>query len=80
MEIAGRELELKVAAEGLRLRLRQLEAQRLAQLAVYQTARQEREVLSELRERQRHAYQLNQKRQEQRTLDELFRARTRTRD
>ena len=50
------------------------------QLAVYQTARQDREVLSELRERQRHAYQLNQKRQEQKTLDDLFLARTRTRD
>ncbi len=80
MEIAQRELELKVAADGLRLRLRQLETQRLAQLAVYQTARQDREVLSELRERQRHAYQLNQKRQEQKTLDDLFLARTRARD
>ena len=79
-EIAERELGLKVAADGLRLRLRQLEAQRLAQLAVYQTARQDREVLSELRERQRHAYQLNQKRQEQKTLDDLFLARTRARD
>ena len=69
-----------MAADGLRLRLRQLEAQRWQQMAVYQTARQDREVLSELRERQRHAYQLNQRRQEQKTLDDLFLARTRARD
>ena len=80
MEITERELELKGAADELRVRLQQLETQRLTQLGVYQTARQDRQVLSELRERQRHAYQLQQKRQEQKTLDDLFLTRTRARD
>ena len=45
------------------------------QLAIYQTAHQDRQVLSELREQQRRAYQLDQRRQEQKTLDDLFLAR-----
>jgi len=80
MEITERELELKGAADELRVRLQQLETQRLTQLGVYQIARQDRQVLSELRERQRHAYQLQQKRQEQKTLDDLYLTRTRARD
>ncbi len=80
VEITEREMHLKVTADGLRARLRQLETQRLAQLAVYQNARQDRKILSELQERQRHAYQLQQKRQEQKTLDDLFLARTRGRN
>jgi flagellar export protein FliJ len=79
LEITERELHLKLTADGLRARLRELEIQRLAQLAVYQTARQDREVLSEFRGHQRYAYQLQQKRQEQKTLDEMFLARSRGR-
>jgi len=75
VEVAERELELKKVAEGLRSRLWQLEAQRLKQLAVYQAAHQDREVLSQLREQQRHTYGLDQRRQEQKTLDDLFLAR-----
>ncbi len=62
-------------ADGLRLRLLQLETQRFQQMAIYQTARQERQVLSELHERQRQAHQLEQRRQEQKMLDDLFLAR-----
>ena len=80
VDIAERELELKGRADGLRVRLQQLETQRLAQLTVYQAARQDRQVLTELRERQRHAYQWEQKRQEQKTLDDMFLARTRGRE
>jgi flagellar export protein FliJ len=75
LEIAEREMDLKRVADGLRSRLRQLETQRVKQLAIYQTAHQDRQVLSELREQQRRAYQLNQRRQEQKTLDDLFLAR-----
>ncbi len=78
--IAMRELELKTLADGLRARLRQLEPKRLKQLAILQTARQDREVLSELRKRQRQAYQQAQRRQEQKTLDDLFLARTKERN
>jgi len=75
LEIAEHELELKQSADRLRSRLQQLEDQRLTQLAIYQTAHRDREVLSELREQQRHTHQLEQRRQEQKTLDDLFLAR-----
>lgn len=75
LEIVERELDLKNTADGLRLRLLQLETQRLQQMAIYQAARQDRQILSELHERQRHAYQLEQRRQEQKMLDDLFLAR-----
>jgi len=78
--IAMRELELKTAADGLRSELRQLEVQRVNQLSVYQTARQDRQVLTELREQQRHRHQFEQKRQEQKMLDDLFLARARERN
>lgn len=76
LEIAEREMELKNAAEVLRLRLQQLETQRAKQLAIYQSAHQDREVLSELRDQQRKAHELEQRRQEQKTLDDLFLARS----
>ena len=75
LEIAERELELNKLADGLRFRLQQLEIQRLQQLAIYQAARQDRQVLSELCEQQRRAHQLEQRRQEQKMLDDLFLAR-----
>jgi flagellar export protein FliJ len=71
-EIAERELELKTLADGLRSRLRQLETQRLQQLVIYQTAHQDREILSELREQQRRADQTEHRRREQKALDDLF--------
>ena len=71
-EIAERELELKTLADGLRSRLRQLETQRLQQLVIYQNAHQDREILSELREQQRRADQTEQRRREQKVLDDLF--------
>jgi flagellar export protein FliJ len=80
MDIAMRELELKTAADGLRSQLRQLEQERVNQLAVYQTARRDRQVLTELRQQQRQRHQLEQKRQEQKTLDDLFLARARERN
>jgi flagellar export protein FliJ len=75
VEIAERELDLKNTADGLRLQLLQLETQRFQQMAIYQAARQERQVLSELHERERQAHQLEQRRQEQKMLDDLFLAR-----
>ncbi len=76
MEIADRELELKHAAEALHLRLQQLENQRVKQLAIYQSAHQDRQVLSELRDQQKKAYELEQRRQEQKMLDDMFLARS----
>jgi flagellar export protein FliJ len=76
LEIGERELELKNAAEELRLRLLQLETERVQQLAIYQNAHQDRQILSELRHHQRQAHELEQTRQEQKMLDDLFLARS----
>jgi flagellar export protein FliJ len=73
--VAEQESELNRLAEGLSSRLQQLEMQRLKQLAIYQTACQDRQVLSELRDQQRRAHGLEQRRQEQKMLDDLFLAR-----
>lgn len=52
--------------------LQQAENQRLAQLRVYQSARQKREILEGLRERQEAVYQLEFARREQQRADEFF--------
>jgi flagellar FliJ protein len=75
MEIAERELELEKATNILRGRMEELETRRLQQMAVYRAAHQDRQILSELRDRQRQAFQMEQRRQEQKTLDDLFLAR-----
>jgi flagellar export protein FliJ len=74
-EIAQREMALQIAADEVRARLRLLETQRVKQLAIYRTAHQERGILSELRDQQRNSYQSEQRRQEQKMLDDLFLAR-----
>ena len=77
IEISERESKLDKMAAALRSRLQQLEIQRIKQLAIYQTAHQDRQILSELRDRQRDANQSEQRRQEQKMLDDLFLARSR---
>jgi flagellar export protein FliJ len=75
MEIVEQEDMLNKTVDELRLRLQQLHTQRIEQLAVYQAAHQDRQVLSELREQQQRAYVLDQNRQEQKMLDDIFLAR-----
>lgn len=75
LEIAERERELSQVAERLREHLQQLDSQRVKQLAIYQSAHQDRQVLSELREQQLRADGLDQRRQEQKMLDDMFLAR-----
>jgi flagellar export protein FliJ len=75
MEIVEQEDMLNKTVDDLRLRLQQLHTQRIEQLAVYQAAHQDRQVLSELREQQQRAYVLDQNRQEQKMLDDIFLAR-----
>ena len=72
LEIAGQERELGQVAERLRSQLQQLDSQRVKQLVIYQSARQERQILSELREQQQRSYVVDKKRQEQKTLDDMF--------
>lgn len=79
-EIAEEESRFMQAAEALRVLLRNLEGRRLAQLEVYRKAQQNRAVLSEMRKQQRHSYQRQQRRQEQKTLDDLFLSRIKSRD
>ena len=73
--IAEREKELSQAADRLHAQLRQLDSQRVQQLAIYQSAHQDRQVLTELREQQQRSYGTEQRRQEQKMLDDVFLAR-----
>ena len=80
LEIAEREQELAQVADRLRSQLQQLDLQRVKQMAIYQSAHQDRQVLSELREQQQRSYGMDQKRQEQKMLDDMFLARWRDAD
>jgi len=78
--ISGAELHIAALGEFARLELRaklivrrdELERARQVQQARYVDARQRREILSSLQERQRSAYQHEQARREQQQVDELF--------
>ena len=80
---AGREMHLSTRdVDDLRrwrremeAQLEQLEEMKEQQLARYQSARQEREVLSELHSRQRSLYDVEAARREQRSIDDYFMAR-----
>ena len=52
--------------------LREAEQKRLAQLQIYQNARQKREILDGLHERQKAAYDLEFARREQQRADEVY--------
>jgi flagellar export protein FliJ len=80
LEIAEREQELNQAAEGLRSKLQQLDIQRVKQMAIYQSAHQDRQVLSELREQQQRCWGTEQRRREQKMLDDMFLARWKNAD
>ena len=58
--------------KSLELRLEGAERKRLDQLHLYQAARQKREILQGLRQRQEAAYQYEFARQEQQAADEAF--------
>ena len=60
------------ARRKLELQLEDAERKHLAQLRAYQAARQKREILEGLRERQEAAYELEYARHEQQTADEAF--------
>lgn len=75
-EMCEQEQRLIEAVNTQQARLRELETSRLAQMAVYRAARQNREVLSEIRQQKHHSYLREQLRQEQKMLDDLFLMRT----
>lgn len=74
-EVSERESQLRQSAETLRSRLLALEVRRIAQLEIYKKARQEVEILSEIRAQNFRSYRRTQRRQEQKELDDLFLAR-----
>ena len=69
---ALREAAWQELRSGLQEKLAELEKLRRAQQMRYKEARQRREILSNLRERQYEAYRLEQSRREQKLVDELF--------
>jgi flagellar export protein FliJ len=75
LEIAEQEEQLNQIADSIRTKLQQLDIQRVKQMAIYQSAHQDRQVLSELREQQQRSYGVEQRRQEQKMLDDMFLAR-----
>jgi len=60
----------------IRKQMEAAEQMRLQQMLVYREARQKREVLDGLRERQQTAYNLEEVRRLQQTLDEMYLVRT----
>jgi len=60
------------ACARLQIQLDAAEHKRLLQLAAYQAARQKREILEGLRERQESAYQVETAHHEQQSLDDSF--------
>lgn len=71
--------QLRQQRAELQSHLAKLEQLRDAQMAKYSQARRDREMLSEMREEQRTAYDQQQARQEQSSLDDTFRALARRR-
>jgi flagellar export protein FliJ len=78
--ISGAELHFSAARESaslerrltLRAKMQERECAQKAQMARYLQARQQRDILSHLRDQQLAAYELEQSRKTQRQIDELF--------
>lgn len=66
---------LKQQKKTLLQRLETAKAEREKQLHIYEAARRDREVLSEMRQRQWEAFQDADARRQQKTIDDLFGAR-----
>jgi flagellar export protein FliJ len=71
----GRMNELKQNRKNLEEQLGKLEQLRTMQIAVYETARRNREMLTGMHEEQRSAYETGLARMEQKTIDDNFIAR-----
>jgi flagellar export protein FliJ len=70
--------EEQVAEQGLRLllgKLQVLEQEREKQMKVYQAAHRDREMLSDMMEKQKDIYEREWLREEQKRLDDIFMAR-----
>jgi flagellar export protein FliJ len=64
--------ELKQRRKELEDKIQKLEEARDKQLAVYEAARRNREMLTDMREKKRTAYEIEMNKQEQKTLDDNY--------
>lgn len=71
------ELTLEKQRDKLRAQLQELKGNRQQRVKAYETARQKREVLHDLRARQLDAYRRDQAKREQKALDDAFLSRRR---
>ena len=67
----ARDEVIQQRAEILRLRIVELDGMRRQQQLAYQKARQDREILQNLRDRQREHHDVEQNRKEQQSIDDL---------
>lgn len=71
----GEVKELKQRRKDLAAQIQELEQARDRQLAVYEAARRGREILTDMRERKRTAYDIDLSKREQKILDDNYIAR-----
>ncbi|HSS97933.1 MAG TPA: flagellar FliJ family protein, partial [Terriglobales bacterium] len=71
-ELAEKEQYIERVIEIVQAQLLELNKKLEAQLTILRAAQQDREVLDEVRKQKHGAYQLEQNRREQKTLDDLF--------
>jgi flagellar export protein FliJ len=64
--------ELKQRRKELEDKIQKLEEARDKQLAVYEAARRNREMLTDMREKKRTAYEIEMNKREQKTLDDNY--------
>jgi flagellar export protein FliJ len=64
--------ELKQRRKELEDKIQKLEEARDEQLAVYEAARRNREMLTDMREKKRTAYEIEMNKREQKTLDDNY--------
>jgi flagellar FliJ protein len=73
--LLSHETALTLHLAQVRTRLEEVTTRREQQLQAYQGARREKETFESLRKRQYQRYSVEEKHQEQKTLDDLFRKR-----
>jgi flagellar export protein FliJ len=71
----GQVRELKQRRKDLAAHIQELEQARDRQLIVYEAAHRDREILTEMRERKRTAYDIDSSKREQKILDDNYIAR-----
>jgi flagellar FliJ protein len=71
----GEVKDLKQCRKELEAQIQKLEQARDVQLLIYEAARRDREMLTDMRQKKRTAYESDMSRSEQKTLDDNYNAR-----